>query len=548
VQYYDYALIVLSLALHRPLTSLTVCRHRGPKRATAKAVDLISADPEAGAPNILENRNILHKVRIGKLLAILAIQFIFSMSYRSIILPPHFIVVVWMVYFILLVLTWQFITRDYDVTAPIRPQVFARIGLCLAALAFNYYPVFTLTWLYIAFNHLDVWKHHVKMPLRVIKLFITMLVATAIIIQASRLLSSKITFTITPYVVVLVCVQISHYLVPGRDKIILGEHWHSWLTKNRTHYLIISAYNWGWANFIDRHRVERFVTFIGKFSIILNTFTIFVETVPIISLLNYKLYLALLTGMTMLNFGIFILSGICFWEYILTNIAFSVAIYTLAQETPGIGLGFETMVVGAAIMCLPLFLDWCWSPSKLAWWDAPFVARMRWEIEGVSGRIYGLYNNYMCPFERDYGRIYGYFLVAERIIHGHLGIVWNLHLRDAIIATGGNQQVIEHLKAKYGVSFYDAAKIAEHDRFLIAMFKEINNGARKNILPGVLLWLKAPGGQFYYWGEKPAYHGQEPARAIRIFYTEKFFDEAAATSRTLRDQCVRTVLIPEANP
>ena len=85
--------------------------------------------------------------------------------------------------------------------------------------------------------------------------------------------------------------------------------------------------------------------------------------------------------------------------------------------------------------------------------------------------------------------------------------------------------------------------VAQHSRFLERYFARLNKGAHKSLLPAKLAWLKAPGGQFYYWGDLPAYNRQEPVARVQAFFRESYFD--GEDFKVLRDENVLDLPIPE---
>ena len=52
-------------------------------------------------------------------------------------------------------------------------------------------------------------------------------------------------------------------------------------------------------------------------------------------------------------------------------------------------------------------------------------------------------------------------------------------------------------------------------------FRNYNAGHRKRVAPP---WLKAPGGQLFYWGSLPRFTGQEPVDGLDVVYREYYFD------------------------
>jgi hypothetical protein len=241
--------------------------------------------------------------------------------------------------------------------------------------------------------------------------------------------------------------------------------------------------------------------------------------------------------------GIAICSGILFWESMLVAAALGLSLAVHVGAVACWGLDAWALSLGVIGLCMGASFPF--RPSLLAWWDTPFTGRVRWEVEGRSGRIYTLGNDFMCPWERDYGRMHGFFLVPRGLIHYHLGTTTSAAVRNAVVACGGSAAEIEAIQRAHGAVHYDAAAREDEARFLGTMFAALNRGARKNVLPAALGWLKAPGGQMFYWGSAPRYRRQEPARRIRAYYTEKYFEVACWCSRTLRDEEVLSVLVED---
>ena len=61
----------------------------------------------------------------------------------------------------------------------------------------------------------------------------------------------------------------------------------------------------------------------------------------------------------------------------------------------------------------------------------------------------------------------------------------------------------------------------EHMLYTSYTFRNFNAGHRKRLFP---VWLKAPGGQLFYWGELPRFRGQDPIDELVIHYREHYFD------------------------
>ena len=79
-------------------------------------------------------------------------------------------------------------------------------------------------------------------------------------------------------------------------------------------------------------------------------------------------------------------------------------------------------------------------------------------------------------------------------------------------------------------------RAARREQYLTTFLRQFNAGHRKSVVP---LWLKAPGGQWFYWGKLPRFKGQEPIEELVVHYREQYFD--GERIHLLIDQPVKTL-------
>lgn len=443
----------------------------------------------------------------------------------------------WFIVFVMALLTWRGATSDYDVTEPIGPQRLARLLLLLFAVATFFWPPTTVAWMAVYSGRLRGWQHHAMMPVRLLKAHLAWFLATAVVAPSH---------SAAGLLLVLGCVSLSHYVKPAWSKARLGTRPWSWPWHNRTHYLMASAYSWGWARFLSAGTVSRLLRRARCLDRPVNLLTIAVEAAGLVAFLDRRLLIATLAASAFFNLVVALASGILFWENITTNIALAITVGQLPRSEYEAAFGWPAMLIALVVILLSA-ADLLWQPWHLGWWDSPFTARLHWQVETVSGRMLGLYNDFMCPYEREFGRVLGYFLTDEPVLHGHLGIVWDRRLRDLLVQTDGDRKQLQALKKTYGRTERDECESSEHIVFLSAMFTRLNAGARKSPLPKSLRRLKAPGGQLYRWGDLHAYRGEEPVRRITIRYQERFYRPTTGDVVLLTDRVVRAIDIPHAD-
>ncbi|MCX4676041.1 hypothetical protein OG413_12115 [Streptomyces sp. NBC_01433] len=440
----------------------------------------------------------------------------------------------WFVVFVIALLTWQGTTSDYDVTQAIGPQRRAKAVLLLLGLACCFWTPALLPWLAVYCGRLHGWKHHAMMPLRLLKAYLTWFVVATVLSTSGPA---------TGLVVTLGCVSLSHYVKPAWSKARLGPRPWSWAWHNRTHYLTASAYSWGWARFLRPETVIGFLRRARSADRPFNILTVLVETAGLIAFHDRRLLVAVLVATAVFNLAVVLASGIFFWENICTNVALALTTALLPGPEYAAAFGWQAIVIA-----LPVFIlstaDLLWQPWHLGWWDSPFTARVSWQVDTVSGAVLGLYNNFMCPYEREFGRVLGYFLTSEPILHGHLGIVWDRELRDRLVHAAGDPDELRHLKQTYGQVQADDIQAREHIAFLAMMFTRLNAGTPKGPLPRRLRRLKAPGGQLYQWGDLPPYRGEEPVRRITIRYQERCYRPDTGGFALLADHVVQEIHLP----
>ncbi|MEM6960693.1 MAG: hypothetical protein AAF550_02985 [Myxococcota bacterium] len=433
-------------------------------------------------------------------------------------------------------LTWKAVTRDRDIVCE-PPRRWLKVCVLLAAAGTFLSPVFVFAALILLSGFFEVWQHHATMPMRVLQ----SLCAVFLI----RLLAPQDFFAFESAGTVyffLLTLLISHYWITGLAKSFLGPKWYSWALENRLDHLAASAYSWGWARFLPFSRWHTIIELVRRFRLPLQILVFAVELLAPIAMWSQELAITLCVVWATFHCGVFALSGLLFWEWIATDVIIAVALSSWSTETSGAFFGWEALLISAVFMLAFPMRHKLWKPMPLGWWDTPFTQRMHWRAHGVSGRVYGLYNNFMCPHERIYGKVHGCFLTKERVCTYHLGEVWKWQLRDALRKAGPDLEKLEYVRGEFGVMPCNDEMAERHRNYIQAFFSALNDGANKYALPRPLRWAKAPVGQCYYWGELPAYRIQEPVHKVSIHYREEYFD--GQEIHRLRDECLEDIIIP----
>ncbi len=446
--------------------------------------------------------------------------------------------------FVATILAWNASTRDL---CPVEntPKWAARIILPLAALGSFYSPALSVLSLALLSLVFRFWLHHASFPLRVLMVmsaygcvsgFMDLFAPAAL-----ARLGQELTLDPSAVVFFLFVVQSSHYFIAALAKARLGPKWHSWITDNHLHLLATSAYSWGWGRFVPFSSWLRLVGAIKRVEVPLQAATFALELLAPLGLLHHGGAAAFSLAFSGFHLGVFTLSGLLFWDWILVDLALA-GVYLQGAAW----FGPAALLAGVALLLIFPLRHKLWRPMPLGWFDSPLTARVHWEAIGVSGRVYEIYNDFMCPYERLYGRVHGCFVPNKPLLTYHLGEVFRPELMRRLIDAGPNVAELEKLRDQFGIVPRNDALIARHVEFLGSFFSCLNRGAKKQILPRGLSWAKAPGDQIFYFGNLPAYRRQEPVVTVRLRFVEEYFD--GQRPHRLDDQIVLEIPIPDVPP
>lgn len=441
---------------------------------------------------------------------------------------------------IALILAWSAATRDREIVSSAPETKGQRALVVSCALLGAVSPLFVFLACLLLLVVFRLTEHHASMPLR-------LLVAVLAYGIAEKVGSATSLVPMDPLASglawLLVIITVSHYWVAGLAKLFLGPRPWSWVQRNRLHYLAASAYSWGWARFVPWSTWLGLIRGVKRIEVPLQVAAIAIECLSPLALLGVEVAGAFFCGFALFHAGVFLLSGLLFWDWVFSNLFLVGLLHALAEER-SLHFGAVALACGMALLVLFPLRQKLWKPLPLAWFDSPLTQRMVYSVVGESGQEYGLYNNFMCPHERLYGRVNGCFFGEDLYITYHLGEVWKMEIRDAIVDAGADQASLGRVKSAYGVRASCVELAERHRKYLAAYFCRLNRGAKKQILPRSIGFLKAPGDQIYYFGDQEPYQGQEPAREVRVRYREEYFDGHRLVR--LADELRESIVVPMA--
>lgn len=415
-------------------------------------------------------------------------------------------------------LAWKVVTEDIDPVTDDR-RIAERLALIGAAIGAWFNPALAVLALALLTRPFAQWRHHAILPIRALLAVLAHATAAHLLhaLPIAPLRADMLVFFV-------LTLHASHYLSTAIAKASLGPRWSSWITDNRLHHLLASAYSWGWARFVPWPIWLRLIHLTARVERPAQALVFALELTAPLALYSIEAAWIFCAAWSAFHIGVVLLAGFWFWDWVGANLILALALTLLPPALADAAFGWSSVIAATLfIIAFPL-RGRLWGPTALGWWDTPMTQRMYWRIEGASGRKYGLYNNFMCPHERLYGKVHGLFFAPATLITFHAGTVWHPDHRDAIHAAGPDPARLDAVRARHGITLRDERLATNHIAWLRRYLQAINRGAPKHILPRGLRWLKAPGSHLYSWGDLPPWRGQEPAMRCTLCYREEYFD------------------------
>ena len=418
------------------------------------------------------------------------------------------------------ILVWKFISSDNDLGTG-EDHSTARIILLFSFLSVFINPGFFPLFFSVGFFHFRNWQHHNQMPLRILQNAFALIFFFALNEKVLHLEihNEKILF------IVISSVWAFHYWVPFAMKVWISIRDKSnWIIKNDLQDIVLTAHYYGWWRNRNNNQILQMYFFVKKTKVFLQFMTMLVEGSALFILFHPTIFVFALLFTIFMHVIIFVVSGILFWENILTNILLLIFL----QQSPELidlfswksGLVFiaiSFVMVGSGLVL--------WRPKPLAWWETNYVGKNFWSVQGVSGKWYGLYNDFMDPHEYAFGRFLGDELVRKPLMFQHLGQVKKFRLKVAIDHLRGQENELSELVNKEGKSRFEAQKYDSHFKYMTAFIENFNAGMQKKAFGWWPAWLKAPGAQYYHNGVLDTFQGQEKIRRLVINYEEVIWHE-----------------------
>ncbi|MHC1766644.1 MAG: hypothetical protein AB9869_20455 [Verrucomicrobiia bacterium] len=332
------------------------------------------------------------------------------------------------------------------------------------------------------------------------------------------------------FVFLVCCLMAGHYWVCGLGKLQLG-----WPLNDRVEYLLPATYANGWLGFLEPEAIGRLAAALATGSGPMKAFTLAVECGALLCLWRLKLVRVILVAWIVFHAGVFLVSGICFWKWMLLNAALlflfcrrdfaRIPIFTRGHFLLSI------ILIGTARL-------WA-APGNLSWLDSRVAYTYRFEAVSPDGRTWTLPPRFFSPYDYqftlgDFGYLAG---------QPHLGIVWGAIMDPSLaraLETVTAPEQVRALEAKRGRVALDPGRAAVFDHFIRRI---AGNWNRRGLKGGWWRPVRAPR-QLWTFARQPEIHEGQRIHQVVVYQVTSLF--VGSRYREFRKTRVREIDVDQA--
>lgn len=429
------------------------------------------------------------------------------------------------------VLAWSYATYDYNAYFD-RGHLVDRIVLVALALLVVWRPIAVLPFCLVSVSVIWQFWHplgHFSVAEQFVLVRMLLLFTSAIFLGAIFARSWK-----REFLFVSIALLAAAYLRCGLGKATLDGASYglfNWVTHGHIPFLLLATYGNGWLGFLDPGSVTQLALGVSRFDPLLVYGTMLLECGAIFCLVHRRALIGFLIGWIVFHLGVFALSGICFWKWMVVEGAL-----LWIFLSPRRARAFPIFTRGHILISfLIIIAGTVWfRPVTLAWYDSPANYTYRFVGIGESGRKYSLSPSLFAPYDYQFTMGNFSYLSQEPILDITWGGIWSRELADRLVSAGAARE-IEALEGERGRVHFDPEEAGRMDRFLTRFLGTL--GRRESKRTPFSLARAIP--QLWTFPRPDAYRGEEPITEVEIYQIASFFD--GARYEEFRERMIRSV-------
>ena len=242
------------------------------------------------------------------------------------------------------------------------------------------------------------------------------------------------------------------------------------ISPNIIDWPFLDSMDLGFAKYLDRGWLANWdfdrasaINFVTTYQKPLLAIAFLTEFAAVLFPMNRRLAFVLVLNSAFLHLGIFALSGIFFWKWMLADIIFSILV--LRKCPKSYYSNIEYTLVSVLLITLSWF--WCSSP-KLGWYYAPFLNTYTLNVTDEFGEEFEVKLNDMAPYDIFF-TFQRWNVFNDKTGQGSTTSPDLKRMMDALIVENKDAYKLE-----YGVNSYNEKAVTRLNNFLQVYFNNYN--------------------------------------------------------------------------
>jgi len=317
-----------------------------------------------------------------------------------------------------------------------------------------------------------------------------------------------------------ICLLGSYYYYAGKAKLMFGTD-QAWLWENELSNLFVNSWVHGWVGFLPQDAVVRIANVLHWFDVPFQLLTVFIEFGFLLVFVHPLLTRVWLFLAAALHSGIFLMTGILFWKWIVTD-----AMLLWFVSNGGRKLWDEVFrykavqVFGVLVIMMSPHWGYFRPQIGVAWWDTPYNETYNIYVTGVSGKQYLMAAKQFAPLDTRVTQENMHYLSTEPYLTGVYGTSYNYRLYKELYKLRSADDAAK-LRRTRGRNRYKETTTVEFGKFVRQFLHNTNKAEGKK--HQWLGWIGKPE-HLMTWPVWTDYDYQEPVVHLEVWREATFFD------------------------
>lgn len=330
------------------------------------------------------------------------------------------------------------------------------------------------------------------------------------------------------FIFVIGCIFVTHYWPSGSSKM----NW-QWLQHDQISYILPATYANGWLGFLSPETIGSLTEKFALLNLPIKLLVLILEFGSILFFTHRKAARFFLIGFAFFHLGVFLVSGIFFWTWMIMDIALAFFLFYKSSFT-------QVFAYNKLPFILSIFLiigSRYWNKTvTLFWYDVPVSYTYHFEAKAGDGNNYRLPPKFFAPYDYQF-TLGGFDYINEAPL---LDITWGTTADAAMAQSVKNitsaDQFFEYEKQQ-GTNHYDPDNKIKLEYFIKRYILNWNERQSNRTL---LSTLQAPR-HLWTYPQKAFAEQPQAIQQVTIVETTSFYKDGQYTE--IRSRPVQEIMI-----